>query len=369
MDGLYWTFVSISVPFHPVFSPPVARARTLGGDVLDGSVSNILLGLGALVGVFRLLYSLTIISERFGTHLLMGMAVLPSAAAMVLLVAFWLFVGFATALAPTFTPAAAGADRLYQGWWHTFGGSIAGLCLMLFGKLDFDEMYYSAFPAGSVAIFTAFVLALIFLAASAVVGAASAGYAKRYDEAHARWAWLRMANVMRAETGSLAARSSTASGGRSRTVPLGYSQCDVVRPEAYCRALPLPTEPPGGSDGGKGGRRRKRLARGSVQMCSTTRMESFFGKPTQQLQVRTWCLVMLQDTSRAAGKDASAAPDAGGHGGSGGSGSAEAAAGGCRGSTTSPPRGCRPLLLPANQSGRLALHPARRRPRRRRWLR
>ena len=26
----------------------------------------------------------------------------------------------------------------------------------------------------------------------------------------------------------------------SRSVPLGYSQCDVLRPESYCRALPLP---------------------------------------------------------------------------------------------------------------------------------
>ena len=28
----------------------------------------------------------------------------------------------------------------------------------------------------------------------------------------------------------------------SRSVPLGYAQCDVLRPEAYCRALPVAAE-------------------------------------------------------------------------------------------------------------------------------
>ena len=26
IDGLYWTFISLTLPFHPILSPPVARA-------------------------------------------------------------------------------------------------------------------------------------------------------------------------------------------------------------------------------------------------------------------------------------------------------------------------------------------------------
>ena len=85
LDGAYWTFISISVPFHPIMSPPVARAFacTLGGDVVDGSMSNILLGLGALVGVLRLFYAGAIINEKFGAHLLAGASLVPISVLMI----------------------------------------------------------------------------------------------------------------------------------------------------------------------------------------------------------------------------------------------------------------------------------------------
>ena len=46
-----------------------------------------------------------------------------------------------------------------------------------------------------------FIVALIGLAGNALVGLFSVSYARRYEEASARWHWLRAANLMRAETG------------------------------------------------------------------------------------------------------------------------------------------------------------------------
>ena len=169
LDGAYWTCISLTLPFHPILSPPVARAMacSLGGELMvDGSLSNLLLGLGALVGVLRLFYAAAVCSERFGTHLLMGANLLPLGIIQIIFVLILLLIGFAAALAPTFTTAsaaAAAADGLVQGTreWHTLDGSIVGLGLLLYGKFDFDEIVVSAFPATTFVLYTAFCFALL----------------------------------------------------------------------------------------------------------------------------------------------------------------------------------------------------------------
>ena len=136
---------------------------------------------------------------------------------------------------------------LTAGWWHSLGGSMGGLALLLFGKFDFDELLASAFPFISGSLFTAFCFCLVLVGVNALVGAGTASYAKRYEDAYQRWVWLRFANCMRAETGFIggALKHRQLRAVRcSRSVPLGYTLCDVLRPEAYCHALPPPPPSP-----------------------------------------------------------------------------------------------------------------------------
>ena len=336
IDGLYWTFISLTLPFHPILSPPVARALACslngfinaGEFLVDGSFSNLLLGLGGLVGVLRLLYAGTVCYERFGTHLLTAASLIPMAAAHFLIVFGLLVLGFATALTPTFTQLSENAAKgvletgplindispLNAQKWNQLGGSISGLGLLLYGQFDFNEVLTSAFPAASGALFTLFCIAAVLLVVNALIGAASVNYSKRHAAAKERWAWLNAANTMRAESGFFggALKHRQLKAVRcSRSAPTGYAMCDVSRPEAYVRALPVP--PAGKKKGKESGLSKKRptaydashkhlpgkmptdhLANGSAVDPRNV---------GRGLHVRTWCLVLLSEEEEEESKE------------------------------------------------------------------
>ena len=280
LDGAYWTFISISVPFHPIMSPPVARAFacTLGGDVVDGSMSNILLGLGALVGVLRLFYAGAIINEKFGAHLLAGASLVPISVLMISLTGALLIVGFAAVLTPTFSAAgiesATAQARLgltpgsteflsaEPTWWHTLPGAIGGLCLLLFGKFDLDELLASAFPATSGAIFGLFLFSLVILVANVLIGAASIPYAKRFEAARARQQLAARRQRPPSRAGLHRRRPQAPPAARGPRVALGATRLLAVRGAAPRGLLPRAAAAAAALEKGEASRRQAGPGRG-----------------------------------------------------------------------------------------------------------
>ena len=302
LDGAYWTAISITLPFHPVFSPPVARAWacTIGGSAVDSTVANFLVGLGVLTGCVRLLYALAILSETFGTHLLAAARTLPSALLHAGLVLVLWLLGCAAAITATFgselPPSAADGDADAADaaspsarWWRQgLGGALRGLGMLLFGEFDFDDLLGSALPGFSALVFAVFAVGLVALGVNCALAALATDHAARYDEARDRQAWLRAANVYRAESGFLggALKYAQLRAVRcSRSVPQGYALTDVLRPGAYCR--PTPAKP----------HATPTLDTSDLDDLDEGRWEVEEAAGRRQLPARTWCLVMLHEES------------------------------------------------------------------------
>jgi len=298
LDGVYWTCISLTLPFHPVFSPPVARALacTIGGNALDSTASNLLIGLGAIAGGLRLLYALAIHSPHFGAHLLAAAALLPQACYYVVLVLLVWTLGFAAAMAPTFgiLPNAWRGHVESAYWWHDgWSGAVRGLMLLFFGEFDFDDLLGSAMPVLSGLLYAAFVVGLVVLGVNCVLAALTMDHAERLEAAKDRQAWLRAAHVYRAESGFIggALKYAQLQAVRcSNSVPQGYALCDVLRPAAYCRPSPArPKAHDTALDVGEG------LDEGRWAV------ETAAGRKTQH--ARTWCLVMLHEEVEEDGAD------------------------------------------------------------------
>jgi hypothetical protein len=298
LDGIYWTCISLTLPFHPVFSPPVARALacTIGGNALDSTASNLLIGLGAIAGGLRLLYALAIHSPHFGAHLLAAAALLPQACYYVFLVFLVWTLGFAAAMAPTFgiLPNAWRGHVESAYWWHDgWSGAVRGLMLLFFGEFDFDDLLGSTMPVLSGLLYAAFVVGLVVLGVNCVLAALTMDHAERLEAAKDRQAWLRAAHIYRAESGFIggALKYAQLQAVRcSNSVPQGYALCDVLRPAAYCRpshARPMALD--------------SALYVGEVLDVGRWAVEVAAGRKTQH--ARTWCLVMLHQEVEEDGAD------------------------------------------------------------------